>query len=923
MVDMPDDAKQHSVPVILLVSAGSRRDALPAPGDGNDPLVWLSTPPGNEALAQIDCMSLHAVLLDETCPEAGRPALRRAARARQPAPLLVELRADGAHPPEADLALHAAIPDADLRAILHALLRQRARGATPPNDQILRGFVEAAPTIVIMMDRALRFVAVSAGYQREFGQGSREVMGRHAYELFPDLPEHWRRMHRDSLGGATRHIDEEHYPHRDGSIDWVRATTQPWREADGTIGGVLVFADFITRRKRAEDALRRNEQRYRLALKGAPITVFEQDAELRFTWFDNSQVASNAEHALGRTDIEVFENPADAEVTMALKRQVLESGVGTRQEVRVHYQGKERFWDLTIEPLRDASDRISGITCAAWEVTDRKRAASELAASQALLRAVVEQIPAAIAIIEPPDGNCVMRSHHATKVFGAAFVAATADGVRHWSFAEHLDGRPLAREEHPGWRALYRGDTVIARPLLFRRLDGRLIDIEVSAGPVRNAEGDIIAAVIATFDVSERRGTERALVRAYADLEQRVAERTRALSEAARELAAEMHRREQAQALLLQAQKLDALGQMTGGIAHDFRNVLTAVSTNLELIRERTDEPRLLRSVDRAESAVLRANRLVGQLLAFARRQDTRPKLVDLVALTPSFLDFASHSLPGGTRCTMQVDPDIAPILVDPAQLEVALLNLLMNARDAMQAGGTITIVACNLPRDPHARSRLAAAGCVSIAVQDCGAGMPPEIAARATEPFFTTKGPEAGTGLGLAMVEDFARRAGGQLLIKSAPGAGTTVTIILPRARAELAPAGSAALLTAAELAQTGAVILLADDDEPFRSITAMYLRDIGYSVIEAGSAEAAYTLAHSVERLDLLLTDLVLPGASGQSLAARLRAERPELRFLFVTGQAAPSLSGQDRVLRKPFRQAELASVVAQLLAPALAGD
>jgi len=535
----------------------------------------------------------------------------------------------------------------------------------------------------------------------------------------------------------------------------------------------------------------------------------------------------------------------------------------------------------------------------------------------------MEQIPAAIAIIEPPDGNCVLRSHHATKVFGAPFIAATADPAKRWSFAEHPDGRNLAPEEHPGWRALYRGDTVIARPLLFRRLDGSLIDIEVSAGPVRDAEGRIIAAVIATFDVSERRVTERALVRAYADLEQRLADRTRALAEAARELAAEMRRREQAQALLVRAEKLDALGQMTGGIAHDFRNVLTIISTNLELLRERTNEARLLRSVERAGSAVERANDLVAKLLAFARPQDTRPQMVDLGALLPHFLDLVGLSLPGGTRCTILVEPDIAPILVDPAQLEVALLNLVLNARDAMPEGGTITLSARNVAHNLNAKSRLAAAGYVSIAVQDSGAGMPPEIAARATEPFFTTKGPELGTGLGLAMVEDFTGRSGGRLRIKSAPGSGTTVTIILPRASAELAPADAAALLDAAQLAQAGAVILLADDDEPFRAITAMFLRDIGYSVIEAGSAEAAYTLAHSVDRLDLLITDLVMPGASGQSLAARLRAERADLKFLFITGQAALSLASEDLVLRKPFRQVELARVIAQLLAPVGAGD
>ena len=916
---MPDDSPQQSEAAILLVSADARGGAPHAAGDCNNSLVWLPAASSADAGATLERQVVHAVLLDLSCAEAERAAWRQAVRARHPAPLLVELREDGAQPREADLVLGAAIPDADLCAILHALLRQRAQAAAP-DSQAVRDFVEAAPTIVIMLDRALRFIAVSAGYKREFGQDSRDLAGRHTYEVFPDLPEHWRRMHRDSLEGATCHVDEEHYARRDGTEIWVRGTTQPWHAANGAIGGVLIFTEFITRRKQAEETLRRNEQRYRMALRGPPVVVFEQDTELRYTWIDNPALEYQPDQVLGLTDFDLFENRDDAEITMALKRQVLEAGIGARQEVRVCHQGEPQYYDLTVEPLRDAQGGVIGVTCVALEITARKRAEAELAASQVLLHAVVEQVPAAIAIIEPPDGRNALRSRYSTRVFGAEALATLAERPKRWGYAEHTDGRPYRPEEYPGWRALHRGETGLAKPMLTRRSpDNRLVDIEVSAGPVRDAEGRIIAAVVVTFDVSERRATERALVRAYADMEQRVAERTRALSEAAGELAAEMRRREQAQAALLQAQKLDALGQMTGGIAHDFRNVLTAVSTNLGLLRERTPEPRLLRLVDRAEAAVQRANHLVAQLLAFARRQEASPRHVELDRLLPEFLDFACHSLPGGTRCALEVEPGIWPVLVDQAQLEVALLNLVVNARDAMPQGGTIALSARNSARVEGAASRLAATDCVAITVRDEGVGMKPDIAARATEPFFTTKGPERGTGLGLAMVEDFANRAGGHIAIASAEGQGTTVEIILPRAGT--APAAASTALP--EAADTDAVILLVDDEEPFRALTAMFLRDIGYSVVEAGSAEAAYTLAHSVERLDLVITDLVMPGASGQSLAARLHAERPELRMLFITGDAAHSVAGTETVLRKPFQQAELAHAIAQLLGPRTTRD
>lgn len=404
------------------------------------------------------------------------------------------------------------------------------------------------------------------------------------------------------------------------------------------------------------------------------------------------------------------------------------------------------------------------------------------------------------------------------------------------------------------------------------------------------------------------------LARDRSELERLVEERTRALTEAAAELRAEMRRREEAQKALLQTQKLEALGLLTGGIAHDLNNVLTAISGSYRLIGRRTSDPDLLELVKHGEHAASRASSLVRQLLAFARREELKPTALNLADVLPAAKQLIRHTAGARIALSVWVAPDVWPVLADPRQLEVALLNLVANARDAMPNGGLLAISARNLAPEERPEA-LRPGDYVSVSVRDEGEGMPPEVLGRVTEPFFTTKPRGKGTGLGLAMVHGFAEQSSGCLRIESAVGAGTTVEIVLPRAaltglRAEEAVAD--AFETLDPVLHGRASILLAEDDDQVRPVMAAFLRDLGYEVVEAGNAEAAATLALGMEALDLLVTDLEMPGLDGASLAARLRAERPGLPALFVTGcTPGPELAGES-ILRKPVTGSELAAAI-----------
>jgi signal transduction histidine kinase len=395
--------------------------------------------------------------------------------------------------------------------------------------------------------------------------------------------------------------------------------------------------------------------------------------------------------------------------------------------------------------------------------------------------------------------------------------------------------------------------------------------------------------------------------------------RVQAEHEALRELSNQSEQRLAAEQRLFQSQKLESIGQLTGGIAHDFNNLLAIILGNLGMLAK------FVRGNERAELLLERATQgaergatLTQRLLAFARRQDLAPQSVDVSVLVRGVMDLMRSTIGSQVVIATEIEPNVPPALVDPNQLELAVLNLAVNARDAMPTGGAITLSVGCRSLAPENDLSLPAGEYICLALVDSGLGMDAATLARASEPFFTTKEVGKGTGLGLSMVHGLAIQSGGAFRLQSWKGEGTRAEIWLPRSQ-QTAPVVHEASVEPGAASGAG-VILLVDDDELVRQSTAGMLEDEGYRVVQAPDAMTGLGLLRA-QAFDLLITDLVMPGMSGAVLAARVAAEKPDLPVLVITGYAERAGEVPQHLPRlgKPFSAVELYSAVSRLLATA----
>jgi PAS domain S-box-containing protein len=417
------------------------------------------------------------------------------------------------------------------------------------------------------------------------------------------------------------------------------------------------------------------------------------------------------------------------------------------------------------------------------------------------------------------------------------------------------------------------------------RKDGTRFWANVVIDAIRDETGRLIGFAKVTRDITERKQAERALAQANEEL--------------------------------MQAQKMEAIGRLTGGVAHDFNNLLMAVTGSLELLRKRMpQDDRLLRLVDNAMQGAQRGAALTQRMLAFARRQELQPVSTDLQALVGGMMELMARSLGPGIEVVTAIPDGLGRIEIDVNQMELAILNLAVNAKDAMPEGGRITIRA-----DGSGAGRpetLPAGRYVSLTISDTGEGMDEATLAQATEPFFTTKGVGKGTGLGLAMVRGLAEQLGGALIIESRPGAGTSVTIWLPVSSAEAraaAPVVAEAAVIAAAARRLR--VLVVDDDVLVAMNTTAMLEDLGHEAIEVHSAGQALAALTASDDFDLMITDQAMPQMTGLQLIDEVRARWPAVRTILATGYAElPKGASQDLArLGKPFLQQDLERALRQI--------
>ena len=424
----------------------------------------------------------------------------------------------------------------------------------------------------------------------------------------------------------------------------------------------------------------------------------------------------------------------------------------------------------------------------------------------------------------------------------------------------------------------------------------------------------------------DKTAAEAALQALNDSLETRIAERTRELAASNVALQDQIVERERAEDALRLVQRLDAVGQLTSGVAHDFNNLLTVIAGNIEFLERAVTDERSKRRLDMMRGAAARGAKLTAQLLAFSRRQRLVPTPVSLNQTVVSMRDLLESSIGGAIQIETTLQDDLWPALVDATQIELVILNLAINARDAMAVGGRLTIETANVTvSDAPTRPEQPQPGeYVMISVSDTGTGMTPEVLARVFEPFFTTKETGKGSGLGLAQVYGFVKQSGGGIRVDTVPAEGTSIKLYLPRVEDAAAPSVPAATQGArAHPAGSRPVILVVDDDAGVREVTATRLSEAGYTVREAASGLQGLAALDADATVDLVVLDFAMPGMNGAEAAGEIRKRWPAMPVLFVTGfadtaaLAEAGADGADAIVLKPYRDGELENKVATALA------
>jgi signal transduction histidine kinase/CheY-like chemotaxis protein len=457
-----------------------------------------------------------------------------------------------------------------------------------------------------------------------------------------------------------------------------------------------------------------------------------------------------------------------------------------------------------------------------------------------------------------------------------------------------------------------------------QNLIARLRNVALLERPVQTLT--LVSTIQAALRARTRQLELRALLeereRSSQQLEQLVVARTEELEAANTALRAQMRVRAEVEEKLRQAQKIEAIGQLTGGVAHDFNNLLMVISGGLEMLDRQTDPARRKRLMDGMRQAAGRGSGLTRQLLAFSRRQELKPQTVDLARQVGGMRELLDRSLRGDVHVVIDLSPDLWPVEVDASELELVVLNLAVNARDAMPRGGTIKITAENEAARPEVSDQ---GDFVRLVIADDGCGMTPEVQARVFEPFFTTKDIGKGSGLGLAQVHGFAQQSGGKIEIDSEVGKGTTISLLFPRSPNR--PASDqhhmVDLHVESRRAKAAGNILLVEDDDEVAALVSEMLEELGFEVVRAATAAAALGALANSRTVDLVFSDIMMPGGmNGVELAKEIRLRRKDLPILLTSGYSEAAKQAAEtqgiKILRKPYQLAELEEALRRTMAP-----
>jgi PAS domain S-box-containing protein len=725
----------------------------------------------------------------------------------------------------------------------------------------------------------------NASAERIFGYTASEMIGKPINVIAaPNRPDEMGRiLKRIRRGDRVEYLETERR-RKDGRVIQISLTVSPIHDEAGRIIGASKIARDITHRKATEAQLSaKAEQLEQFAhlLDLAPAMVRTLDGKI-LLWGRGLEAlyGRSADEAVGRFAHELLKTEFPTSLS-EMQSELLERGEWRGELVHTRRDGRRvtvaSHWALH----RDKAGNPMSVLRVDWDLTEERRILSMVEEREARLRSLLDTAPDAIITIDE-RGIVQSFSAAAERLFGYSAGEVVGRNVKMLMPARH-------RENHDGYLARYlktgeRRIIGIGRQVEAQRKDGSIFPMQLAVGEMKFGESHVFSGFIS--DLTAR-------VKMEQDLRQ--------------------------------AQKMEAIGQLTGGVAHDFNNLLTVISGNLEMLERQVKDAEQREILKEAQEASQLGAELAKRLLAFGRRQPLNPKLTDLNVLVRGMADLLQRSLGETVDVDIRLTEGLLMIMVDAGQVENALLNLSVNARDAMQTAGTLVIETARAEIDEDYAamySDVQPGSYVTLAVTDTGTGMSSEVRQRAFEPFYTTKGPGAGSGLGLSMVYGFVKQSGGHVQLYSEIGLGTTVRIYLPAHAKDVSVEQHTAV--SSSRASAGETILLVEDDRRVRRISVRRLKELGYAVIEAESGPAALKLLEGNDgSIDLLFTDVVMAGGmTGVDLAHAARRRRPELKVLFTSGYAEPAIITNGLLatnagwLGKPYGIDELDAKLRELL-------
>ncbi len=780
-------------------------------------------------------------------------------------------------------------------------------GQWPQSLKTATGLMLMSPVPMVMLWGADGYMIYNDGYSVFAGKRHPALLGSRVREGWPEVADFNDNIMKVVLAGGTlAYKDQELILNRTGKAEkaWMNLDYSPVLDESGEPAGVIAIVVETTERVLADRRMAAEQARQRQLLKQMPgfvavltgpehVYEYVNDAYLRIAGrsdFVGRSIRQALPELAGQGFYELLDQVYASGETVVIRD--MEMRLGGSDEIK--------YIDFVYEPIRDEDGAVTGIFVGGYEVTEAMRATADLRASEARLRRLNAELERRVIERTQARGRTWQFSPDLMGALNANGYFETCNpawqSVLGWT-EEEVAAQPIFDLLHPddvertkrGFAMTQLGHPAIRFPNRYRCKDGSYRWISWVGVP---EDGMVYCT---GRDITEEKAAEAELATA--------------------------------QEALRQSQKMEAIGQLTGGIAHDFNNLLAGISGSLELMENRLAQGRvtgLERYIAAAQGSARRAASLTQRLLAFSRRQTLDPKPTDLNRLVAGVEDMIRRTV--GPAVTLEVvgAGGLWLTRVDPSQLENALLNLSINARDAMPDGGRITIETANKWLDERAAKEreLPPGQYVSLCVTDTGTGMAPDVIAKAFDPFFTTKPLGQGTGLGLSMIHGFVRQSGGQVRIYSEIGMGTTMCLYLPRHLGVLDEAAAPEMPHASDHGQ-GETVLIIDDEPTLRMLMAEVLEEAGYTVMEAGDGPAGLKILQSDTRVDLLITDVGLPGGmNGRQVADAARETRPGLRVLFVTGYAENAAIGNGhletgmQVITKPFVMTALGNKVREMI-------